>query len=147
MVEVPTIASNSSLHGPVEQNDDIPLPHGRGGRVGHGGLQGVSQGQGSTAFRGTDLVDIPVPRRGGLHGPASTASSSHSPGAEDEAFTGFCRTFSQNQKSARLGPHSGRNSVRTLIHGLRRLMPTPWRLRRTSWRRSRSRSRSWRRTP
>ena len=86
---------------------DIPVPHGRGGRVGQGGFQGFSPGQGSTAFSGADLVDIPVPRGGGLHGPVSTASSSHSPGAVDEAFTWFFPTFPQSQKSARLGPHSG----------------------------------------
>ena len=57
--------------------------------------------------RGAALVDIPVPRGGGLHGPGSAASSSHSSGAEDEAFTGGFRTFPQHQKSARLGPHSG----------------------------------------
>ena len=40
LVEVPTIVSYSSLHGLVEQNVDIPVPHGRGGRVGGGGLFG-----------------------------------------------------------------------------------------------------------
>ena len=45
---------------------DIPVPHGRGGRVGQGGLQGFSPGRGSTAFSGADLVDIPVPRGGGF---------------------------------------------------------------------------------
>ena len=40
----------------------------------------------------------------------------------------------------------GRNWVRTLLHGLRRLMPAPWYLRRTSWGWSRSRSWSRRRT-
>ena len=53
------------------------------------------------------IIDIPVPRGGGLHGPGSAASSSHSPGAGDEAFTGFFRTFPQILKSAPLGPHSG----------------------------------------
>ena len=46
----------------VYAQDRIQVPHGRGGRVGRGGLQGVSQGQGSTAFRGADLVDIPFHR-------------------------------------------------------------------------------------
>ena len=40
LVEVPTIVSFSSLHGLVEQNVDIPVPHGRGGRVAVRGLQG-----------------------------------------------------------------------------------------------------------
>ena len=46
LVEVPAIISYSTLHGLVEQNVGIPVPHSRGGRAGHGGLQGVSQGQG-----------------------------------------------------------------------------------------------------
>ena len=98
----------------VEQNVDIPVPHGRSGRVGHGGLQGFSQGQASTVFRGADHVDNPVPQgRGGFGGPqgflpsSSGASSSHSPGAVDEAFTVVFRTFPQIKKSAGLGPHSG----------------------------------------
>ena len=37
LVEMPTIVSFSSLHGPVEQNVDVPVPHGRGGRGGRGG--------------------------------------------------------------------------------------------------------------
>ena len=46
-----------------------PVPHDRGGRAGGGGLQGLSRGQGTTAFRGAELVDIPVPQgRGGLGG-------------------------------------------------------------------------------
>ena len=90
------------------------VPQSRGGRAGHGGLQGVSQGQGSTALGGADLVDIPVPRSGGLQGflprQGSTASSSSSrvrAGAADEAVQGFCRTFPQKKESAGLGPHSG----------------------------------------
>ena len=44
----------------AKQTVDIPVPLGRGGRVGHGGLQGFSQGQSSTAFHGADHVDTPV---------------------------------------------------------------------------------------
>ena len=90
LVEVPTIISYSSLHGLVEQNVDIPVPHGRGGRVGVRGLQGFP-GQDSTAVVGADRVDIPVPRSGGLQGSrprqASSASSAHLPGVADDAFT------------------------------------------------------------
>ena len=52
LVEVPTIASYSHLQQrTAKQIVDIPVPRGHGGRVGHGGLQGFSQGQGSTVFR------------------------------------------------------------------------------------------------
>ena len=44
---------------------DIPVPQVRGGRAGRGGLQGLSQGQNSTAFGAAEHVDIPVPRRVG----------------------------------------------------------------------------------
>ena len=74
---------------------------------GHGGLQSVSQGQGSTAFSGTDLVDIPAPHGRGLQGflpgQAATASSSHSPGAVDEAFTEVFRTLRPNSKKCEVG--------------------------------------------
>ena len=49
LVEVPTIVSYSSLRVLVEQNIDIPAPHGRG-RVEGGGLHGLHKGQSSTAF-------------------------------------------------------------------------------------------------
>ena len=69
-MEVPTIISYSSLQQRIaEQLIDIPVPHDRGGRGGGGGLQGFSRGQGSSAFRGAEFVDIPVPPgRGGLGG-------------------------------------------------------------------------------
>ena len=104
LVEVPTIISYSSLRGIVEQNVDIPVPHGRG-RVGGGGLLGLHPGQSSTAFGGAEhfpaataehLVDIPVPApRGGrvLH-PAS--SSSGLPGMANQ---GFFSHFSDNSSS------------------------------------------------
>ena len=70
LVEVPTIISYSSLQQRIaEQLIDIPVSHDRGGRGGGGGLQGFSQGQGATAFRGAEFVDIPVPPgRGGWIG-------------------------------------------------------------------------------
>ena len=77
----------------AEQIIDISVPHGRG-RAGQAGLQGFSQGQGSSAWRGADLVDIPVPRGGGLHGRDSTASFWFSPGAVVEASIRFFSHFS-----------------------------------------------------
>ena len=68
------MSSSSLQQQTAEQIIDIPVPHGRAGQA---GLQGFSQGQGSAAFSGADLVDIPVPRVEGLHGQVSTASSSH----------------------------------------------------------------------
>ena len=110
LVEVPAITSNSSLQQRTsEQIIDIPVPHSRGGRGGHGGLQGVSQGQGSTALCGADHVDIPVPRSGGPR-QGSTASSSAShvhSGAADEPFQGVFSHFSPDEKKCGVGPHSG----------------------------------------
>ena len=105
-----TIVSYSSLHGLVEQNVDIPVPHGRGGRVGIRGLQGFP-GQDSTAFVGAERVENPVPRSGGLQGSrprqASTASSAHSPGAADQAFYRGFRIFPQLIKKCELGSALG----------------------------------------
>ena len=107
-MEVPTIVSFSSLHGLVEQNVHIPVPHGRGGGE---GLQGFRPELNSTAFSGAEHVDIPVPRRGGLQGlgpgQVSAASSSHSIGDENEAFTvGFSHFFPKSKKCEDL-PHPG----------------------------------------
>ena len=112
LVEVPTIVSYSSLQQrTAEQTIGIPVPHGRGGRVGQGGLQGVSQGQGSTALCG---ADIPAPRSGGLQGSSQDMVQrlrllfSHVPaGAVDEPFQWFFFALSLDEKSAGLGPHSG----------------------------------------
>ena len=66
LVEVPTIVSYSSLFlRTAEQIIDIPVPQDRGVCGGEGVLQGFSPGLGSTAYSGADLVDIPVPGRGG----------------------------------------------------------------------------------
>ena len=95
--------------------------------------QGFSTGtQGSTACSGAELVDKPVPRGGGLHGPVSTATNSHSPGAVDEAFTGVFALFNKVNKARGWVQTRGRNWVQTLIHGLRQLVATPWRTRTTS---------------
>ena len=82
LVEVPTITSYSSfLQRTVEQTIDIPVPHDRGGRGGGTGLQGFSQGQGTTARSGAEFVNIPVPglggesSRGGLQGSRARQNS------------------------------------------------------------------------
>ena len=78
LVEVPSIISYSSLHGPVEQNDEIPVPHGRRDRDGGGGLQGFLPGRGS----------------------AASSSSSHVPaGAVDEPFQGVFSPLPQGPRS------------------------------------------------
>ena len=105
LVEVPAIVSDSSLHGLVEQNEDIPVPYGRGGRAGGKGLQGLRPGQVSTALGRADHVAIPVPRSGGLQG-SRPRQASHSRGAADEAFTCFSH-FSQKQKKCEVGSALG----------------------------------------
>ena len=66
--QLPTIVSYSSLHGLVEQNVYLPVPHCRHGRGGGRGLQGLHPEQNSAA----EHVDIPVlhgrARGGGLRG-------------------------------------------------------------------------------
>ena len=111
-MEVPTIVFYSSLHGLLEQNVDIPVPHGRG-RVGGGGLLGLHPGQSSTAFGGAEhrfataeqIVDIPVPRGGRRQDPdlPSAASSSGLPGTANQGVFALFPV----EKSARLGPHPG----------------------------------------
>ena len=109
LLEMPTIVSYSSLHGLVEQNVDVPVPHGRD-RVG-GGLLGLHPGQSSTAFGGARyfpaatagrIVGAPVPRDSRVLHPAS--SSSGLPGTANQ---GVFRTFPREKRSATLGPHSG----------------------------------------
>ena len=98
LLEVPTIVSYSSLRGIVEQNLNIPVPHGRDGG---GGLLGLHPGQSSSAFSGADLrsataeqiVDIPVPRGGRVLHPASS-----SPGLPGTANQGFFSHFSRGKK-------------------------------------------------
>ena len=116
LVEVPTIKTYSSLQKRnAEQIIDIPVPHDRSGRGGGGGLQGFSQGQGSTACSGPEFSDIPVPpqSRGGeevfsvcaqtriqlLHPPALMPCM--------RLLHVFLRTFPQHKKSVGFGPHSG----------------------------------------
>ena len=74
LVEVPTVLSYSLLQQrTAEQIIDFPFP-GRGGGA-RGGLQGLPQGQVSTASAGEQTI---VPSRGGLHG--------FSPGQGSTAF-------------------------------------------------------------
>ena len=76
LVEVPTIVSYSSLLlRTAEQIIDIPVPQDRGVCGGEGGLQGFSPGLGATAYSGADLVDIPVPGRGGGGGEGGEGGS------------------------------------------------------------------------
>ena len=78
--------------------------HGRGCRAGRKGLPSFSQRQDlveqislTFQFHVTEVFTRPV----------SAASSSHSPGAVDEALQWVFARFSKNSKSASLGPHSG----------------------------------------
>ena len=121
LVEVPTIVSYSSLHGLVEQNVDIPVPHGRD-RVG-GGLLGLLLGQSSTAF-------------GGARFPAATAEqivrdsrvlhpASSSSGLPGMANQGVFRTFPRWKKVRTWARTRGRNCSPSRAHPRRRLS---WRI-------------------
>ena len=143
LVEVPTILSFSSLQQRIaEQLVDIPVPQVRQG--GGGGLHGFRAGQGTTAFRGAEFVDLPVPPgrgggvgRGGLQGfsqrqnstpdleqlvdiPArvglhrflpgqSSSSSSRLHVNADEGIQGDFRTFSVREKVRSWVRTQGRN--------------------------------------
>ena len=88
LVEVPIVLTYSLLQQrTAEQIVDTPVPHGRG-RDARGGLQGLSQGQGSTAVSGAVHVNTPVPHvsgggaRGGLQGLSQGQGSTAVCGAE-----------------------------------------------------------------
>ena len=68
---MPTVLTLAVL---AEQIVDIPVPPGRGV---HGGLQGFSTGQDSTALFVEQNVDVPVPGGGvhDLHDPGDSSSS------------------------------------------------------------------------
>ena len=93
--EVPTIISYASLRGIVEQNVDIPVPHGRGGRVGVRSLQGFP-GQSSTAFGEARYFPAATVDRT-LH-PASSSSS-----LPVTANQGVFRTFPELKKKSEVG--------------------------------------------
>ena len=100
LVEVPTIIPYASLRGIVEQNVDIPVPH---GRVGVRSLQGFP-GQSSTAFgeaRYFPAVDTLIPRGDRTLHLASSSSS-----LPVMANQGVFRTFPRVEKSPKLGSHS-----------------------------------------
>ena len=124
LVDVPTVVSYSSLQQLIaEQIVDIPAL-GRAGGGGRGGLQGLLPGQNSAASLVEQAVDIPVPRSGGLPGSRpgqGSAASSSRVGAADDAGLGVFRTFHRMKKVRGLVRTRGRNWVRTLIHGLRRI--------------------------
>ena len=86
-MEVPTVLSVAVLQQrTAEQVIGCPVP-GRGGGA-RGGLQGLSQGQGSTAVSGAEYVDTPVPHGrgrlvgGGLQGLSQGQGSTAVSGAE-----------------------------------------------------------------
>ena len=123
LVEVPTIISYSSLRGIMEQNVDIPVPHGRGGRVGVRSLQGFP-GQSSTAYCGADFpaataeqnVDIPVPRGDRTLHPASSSSV-----LPVTANQGVFSTFPRGKKVRGRARTRSRNCSPSRAHPRRRL--------------------------
>ena len=124
----------------VEQVVDFPVPQRRRRRS--GGLQSSLPGQVSTA----SLEQIPgFPARVGLHG--FLPGQGFLPHRVDflaapmREFKGVFALFPVRKKVRGGVRTRGRNWVRTLLHGLRRLMRSPWRSTSTSLRRSRSRRR------
>ena len=130
LVEVPTVLTYSLLkQRTAEQVVDTPVPHGRG-RGARGGLQGSSQGQGSTAVCGADEVDTPAlharggSSRGGLQGLSQGQCSTAVCGADNVvspvphgrggvARGGF-QGLSQGQGSSAV---SGADHVNTPVYG------------------------------
>ena len=121
LVEVPTIISYSSLRGIMEQNVDIPVPH---GRVGVRSLQGFP-GQSSTAFGGAQYfpaataeqnVDIPVPRGDRTLHPASSSSV-----LPVTANQGVFSSFPRGKKVRGPARARGRNCSPSRAHPRRRL--------------------------
>ena len=111
----------------AHQRFDTPVPHGRGGGP-RGGLQGLSQGQGSSAVCGAENVDIPVPHgragKRGLHGfprgQSSTASAvEQTVGVDRGGLQGFPRgqsfTVSAVEQTFSLDSH--RSLPRAPVHG------------------------------
>ena len=155
LVEVPAIVSYSSLQQrTAEQIIDIPVPHGRGdrgGRGGGGGNKGYAQRiqqrwveQITLTFQFLRVVAalevLKVSSRVLLVLHPRTRLVPWK-----RLLQGFSH-FSPKSKKVRGWVRTrGRNWVRTLIHGLWRLMATPWRLRMTSQSQGRSTDLRWRR--
>ena len=122
LVEVPTVLSYSLLQQrTAEQIVDTPVPHGRG-RGARGGLQGLSQGQGSTAVSGAVHVNTPVPHvsgggaRGGLQGLSQGQGSTAVCGAVSPALHGRGRfSWRSSRPLPRTGLNSGLWSMSTLL--------------------------------
>ena len=103
LMEVPAVLSLALLQY-TEQIVDNPAPRGRGRR---GGVQGFFPGQSSTAAADVDIPILHGDLQGFLPGQGSSASSSHSPGAADEAGLGGFRAFRRDKKSTTLPPRWG----------------------------------------
>ena len=117
LVEVPTVLSFSLLQQrTAEQIVDTPVPHGRGGGA-RGGLQGLCQGQGSTAVCGAEHVDTPVPHgrggraRGGLQGLSQGQGSSAVCGAENVDRHSRSSWSCWKERSSRFSPRTEFHSV------------------------------------
>ena len=82
LVEVPTVLSVAVLQQRTAELFSYPVPGRGGGPL--GGLQGLSQGQGSTAVCGAEHVDTPVPHGGGFPGLSQGQGSSAFCGADHE---------------------------------------------------------------
>ena len=117
LVKVPTIISCASLRGIVEQNVDIPVPH---GRVGVRSLQGFP-GQSSTAFgearyfpaaTAEQIVDTLVPRGDRTLHPASSSSSL--PVMANQGF--FFGLFTELKKVRSWARTRGRNCSPSRAH-------------------------------
>ena len=129
LVEVPTIISYSSLHGFVEQNVDIPVPHGRG-RAGGGRLLGFTQDRvlqrlveqsifqqrllsNSLTFQFRVVAEFFI-----LHRRLLVCQVR-------KIYGGFSHLSPREKKVRRWVRTRGRNWVRTLLHPRRRLS---WRI-------------------
>ena len=115
LVEVPTVLTYSLLkQRTAEQVVDTPVPHGRG-RGARGGLQGSSQGLGSTAVCGADEVVSPALHargggsRGGLQG-LSTGQGSTAFGGADNVVSPALHAREGRARGGLQGSSQGQSS-------------------------------------